>query len=122
MKYEECCYNCKHCSPKCADNADVDIKEAKCYDFELRDELAKIENGTLIELPCKVGDTVYVVNRFRSDWIISEQEVRQIIVSYGGAAQLVFYDEDVLNLPSNRLFFTKEAAAKRLCELIGEKQ
>ena len=34
--------------------------------FELEN---KIENGTLIELPCKVGDTVYIATKF---WDIKE--------------------------------------------------
>lgn len=36
------------------------FKEACNRLAELED---KLENGTLIELPCKVGDTVYVLNR-----------------------------------------------------------
>ena len=38
---------------------------------ELEDE---IENGTLVELPCKVGDTVYHL----SDKKISEEKVKQV--------------------------------------------
>ena len=38
----------------------------------------KIENGTLIELPCKVGDTLYYVNAYRPTPIIEENIVHTI--------------------------------------------
>lgn len=39
--------------------AERTVQEAVNRLAELED---KIENGTLVELPCKVGDTVYVIN------------------------------------------------------------
>ena len=44
------------CYPKNDNLRPVDKLAAKLCEFE-----EKIENGTLIELPCKVGDTVYVI-------------------------------------------------------------
>lgn len=59
------CFNCEHNYSNCI------TCERHCVDgdcFELRSELRhlaeledKIENGTLVELPCKVGDTVYKI-------------------------------------------------------------
>lgn len=48
-------------------SAEVGIYLTDCLNFlaELED---KIEQGTLIELPCKVGDTVYIA----CDWDINE--------------------------------------------------
>lgn len=119
MIYEECCYNCKHCSPKCADNADVDIKEAKCYDFELRDELAKIENGTLIELPCKAGDTVWVVYQ---DYETFEECIKEsiaiefiVMVGYIGIHVTEVYGR------YQEVYVTREQAERRLAELKGRK-
>ncbi len=39
---------------------------------------AKIENGTLIELPCKVGDTVYIPYKFRNKNGVFETKIEEI--------------------------------------------
>ena len=51
------CHDCPYCGVEYL--YDCHIKIANCL-AELED---KIENGTLIELPCKVGDTVYQTTR-----------------------------------------------------------
>jgi hypothetical protein len=47
------------CYPKNNNLSDVDEIAVKLCEFE-----DKIENGTLLELPCKAGDTVYVLDDF----------------------------------------------------------
>lgn len=49
------CANCSNNCQYCDDITEIE-KEAHNRLTELED---KIENGTLIELPCKVGDTIY---------------------------------------------------------------
>ncbi len=79
----------------------------------------KIENGTLIELPCKVGDTVYCI--YRDDdyeyWIEAEEVVDFIIndcdIDIGTACRMIgkVYREEV--------FPTKAEAEAKLKELKG---
>lgn len=85
--------------------------------LELNEYRTKIENGTLIELPCKVGDTVYCV--YRDDeyeyWIEPEEVVDFIITDYGidigTACRMIgkVYREEV--------FLTKDQAEQRLKEI-----
>ena len=55
--------------------------EHRCYEV-MKNRLAeledKIENGTLIELPCKVGDTLWYVNKHRPIPRIEENKVHTI--------------------------------------------
>ena len=55
--------NCKNCDNV---SSPMGCTEHCCYEV-MKNRLAeledKIEQGTLIELPCKVGDTVYVIAR-----------------------------------------------------------
>ena len=90
------------------------------------DELkAKLENGTLIELPCKVGDAVWCIYRYEdcfgriTDYFIEQDK-----------AQCFIFDEGKFKIfPSNYnnrseyyyklkdIFLTKAEAEKRLKEL-----
>lgn len=49
---------------------------------ELLEHRSKIANGTLVELPCKVGDTVYTVkySHYYNHWFIDRHEVTEIII------------------------------------------
>ena len=53
--------------------------------YDLYNRLAeledKIENGTLIELPCKVGDTIYEVFKNHKPPFIQQTKVEKIIVT-----------------------------------------
>ena len=80
----------------------------------------KIEQGTLIELPCKVGDTVYIVYAFSG---ILEWEVEEIVImetsirfriSHRGTYSFAFLSDK-----GETLFLTREEAQKRLKELQG---
>lgn len=66
----------------------------------------KIENGTLIELPCKIGDTVYELERYLSCdakdyWEIEEET----------------FELWMLDLLGKTIFLTKSEAEDRLREL-----
>ena len=89
----------------------------------------KIENGTLIKLPCKVGDTVYHL----SDKKICEEFVKQIKYSiYNGEIDLLNshimtddnYSKDYnfyrISKLGKSVFLTKAEAEARLKELKGE--
>ena len=98
----------------------------------LKSVIDKIEQGTLIELPCKVGDTVYVIlnlvkgEKSIEDGIVTEIECVvsnkvlhcRIYVDHGyifsGNTKLVkqryiFFE--------NEVFLTREEAEKRLKEI-----
>lgn len=71
-----------------------------------------IENGTLVFLPCKVGDKFWWI--FNSEYEIVEEKVKQIrIGNYG------FYiiDYDGAGWYLGDIYFTKEAAEKALEEM-----
>ena len=68
----------------------------------------KIENGTLVELPCKVGAKIYIVGE--SDFCIPKYQMWED----------EFCLEDVERF-GDTVFLTKAEAEKRLEELRGEK-
>ena len=72
----------------------------------------KIKQGTLIELPCKVGDTIYLISEKR--WSIKKKKtywyIRKTKLTYGNMERIIKeYGEFV--------FLTREEAEKRLEEL-----
>ena len=78
----------------------------------------KIEQGTLIELPCKVGDTIYYINRNNN--VIEEDVVKFFTFTKDGIKPILtrhnkkfweFYEWD------KTIFLTREEAEKRLKEL-----
>ena len=66
----------------------------------------KIEEGKLVELPCKVGDTVYQTDGIR----VYESVVKNIIFDTSGVA----FDKSAIG---KDIFLTREAAEARLKEL-----
>lgn len=80
----------------------------------------KIEQGTLIELPCKVGDTVYEVFKCHIPPFIKETKIEKIVISEKGLrlrlARNSFYETAISSL-GKTLFLTREEAEKRLKEL-----
>ena len=66
----------------------------------------KIEEGKLVELPCKVGDTVYQTDGIR----VYESVVKNIIFDTSGEA----FDKSAIG---KDIFLTREAAEARLKEL-----
>ena len=71
-----------------------------------------IENGTLVFLPCKVGDKFWWI--FNSEYEIVEEKVKHIRICHDG-----FYiiDYDGAGWYFGEIYFTKEAAEKALEEL-----
>lgn len=73
----------------------------------------KIESGTLVELPCKVGDVFYYLKDYR----VVAIEIAEI--SYNGRSFGV-YDKGGYWYHQREMYFTKEAAEAKLKELRGE--
>ena len=78
----------------------------------------KIENGTLIELPCKVGDTVYEANYKNSKvycHTVYKIELRECLIVYWidgkGSKDYGYFGKDT--------FLTKAEAEAKLKELKG---
>ena len=116
-------FDCSRCKDrKCT------IPDAYCCDrlrCEIYNRLAdledKIENGTLVELPCKVGDTVYWV----MDMNILTYKVKGFSYNCNDDMGLRLILQEIEPSVSfylgKRLFFTKTEAEARLKEL-QEKQ
>lgn len=96
--------------------------------YDLYNRLAeledKIENGTLMELPCKAGDTVYEVFKYHKPPFIQQTKVDKIIVTEKGLklklARNSLYETSIASL-GKTLFLTEEAAEAQIKEL-QEKQ
>jgi hypothetical protein len=99
-------------------------------DEEILNRLAeledKIEKGTLIELPCKVGDTVYVFDSDKNgETKISEEIVKDYSIDSNGFSVLVQEREYTYFLSKGGLgvdwFLTKAEAEAKLKELQNER-
>ena len=88
--------------------------------LELTEYRNKIENGTLIELPCRVGDTVYEVFKDHIPPFIKETKIEKIVITAKGLrlrlARNSFYETAVSSI-GKTIFFTKAEAEKKLKEL-----
>ena len=98
---------------------------AASYD-ELLNRLAKledkIENGTLVELPCKEGDIVYFVNECRRQLRIETFKVDHLEVNKNYIIVACYdfendYDYSMYRFDSKDISFTKDEALKKLKEL-----
>lgn len=99
-----------------------DIQKALNRLGELED---KLENGTLLDVPCKVGDSVWYIAFGR----VYEGKIHAITFGgrnnvKGGQIHIYDYDKDNASLKlsefNKSIFFTKEEAEARLKEV--EKQ
>lgn len=72
-----------------------------------------IENGTLVFLPCKLGDKFWWIFQARSPFIVDEK-VQSIEISERGITIIDMGGEE---WSLSRVYFTKEAAEKALEEL-----
>ena len=88
--------------------------------YRLRELEDKIENGMLIELPCKVGDTVYEVFKDHKPPFIQETKIEKIVITAKGLrlrlARNSVYETAVSSI-GKTIFFTKAEAEKKLEEL-----
>ena len=93
--------------------------------FRLAELEDKIENGTLVELPCKVGDVLYYVNKYETTPRIEENKVHTIEIyeCMDGLTIRIwtqngtFYADKMPNV-----FPTKAEAEAKLLQLKGAKQ
>ena len=114
-------------------NCDLEMDCGLCpYWAKALDRLAeleaKIEQGTLIELPCKVGDTVYKIMHVCGHRRIVQFEVSRISI-YEKDICVFFHKSkeswhEWCTKPhhfGSNIFLTREEAEKRLLELQGDK-
>ena len=109
--------------PKCFEKCDGFGASSKCDNCEIMtivcDKLGKYEEleeqGRLVILPCKVGDTVYKVNKASRK--VTQHKVREV-----EDEQVVFenYDYCSFNRFGKTVFLTKSEAEAKLKELRGE--
>lgn len=93
-------------------------------DEEILERLAeledKIENGTLVELPCKVGDIIYEVFKNHKPPFIQQTKVEKIIITEKGLklklARNSFYETSIASL-GKIIFLTEDEARKKLEKL-----
>lgn len=97
-----CCKNCEH-------------KER--YD-RLRELEDKIEDGTLVELPCEVGDMVYGYSKNVSRIIYGRLD--SIHITDRGVHYTVYEDDGIIQYWLDKVSKTKAEAEKRLEELRDE--
>ena len=80
----------------------------------------KIENGTLVVLPCNVGDTVYEVFKNHTPPFIQQTKIEKIIITEKGLrlklSRNSVYETSISNWGTT-LFLTEEEAQKKLEEL-----
>ena len=111
-----CCDICTEDCGECERNFNALVRLAELED--------KIENGTLVELPCKAGDTIYEVFKNHKPPFIQQTKVEKIIVTEKGLklklARNSSYETSIASL-CKTLFLTEEAAKARIKEL-QEKQ
>lgn len=111
---------------KCIENKDIcdDERFAECQHVcEAIDRLAeledKIEQGKMIELPCKVGDDVYFVVQHEEDWVMEIGYVISISIDKEGIWIACRYSSGLSywhNLKDSDVFFNANKANEKLKE------
>lgn len=107
-----CCDTCSEDCGQCERNFNALVRLAELED--------KIENKTLMELPCKVGDTIYEVFKYHKSPFIQQTKVEKIIVTEKGLklklARNSVYETSIASL-GKTLFLTEEAAKAKIAEI-----
>lgn len=83
----------------------------------------KIENGTLIELPCKVGDDAYFVVKHEEDWVIEIGYIKAISIDKDGIWIACHYSTGFSywhHCKDRKLCFKANEAEAKLKELKGK--
>ena len=78
----------------------------------------KIENGTLVELPCKVGDKVFDITDRPEIW---EVEVKGFLINEKGIWFNFGLYQKRVGLLGIKIFLNQAEAEKQLKELRGER-
>ena len=111
-----CCDTCAEDCGECERNFNALVRLAELED--------KINNGTLIELPCKVGDTVYEVFKEHKPPFIQETTIEKIVITEKGfklrLSRNSVYETAISSL-GRTIFLTESEAEAKLKEL-QEKQ
>lgn len=111
---------CEYCTYKTCQYCDYFRKIKKEAYNRLVEFEDKIENGTLVELPCKVGDTVYEVFKNHIPPSIQQTKVEKIIITEKGLrlklARNSMYETSIASF-GKTLFLTEAEALKKLKEL-----
>ena len=86
----------------------------------------KIANGTLVELPCKVGQKIWFVVEYDGKHFLDEGEVGSVYKDNGGIWLSARYDSGLhyhhqAKDVGKKVFLTKEEAEKALAERSREK-
>lgn len=117
-----CCDTCAEDCGECERNFNALVRLAELED--------KIENGTLIELPCKVGDRVYAIFQDygnKNDYAFFKEKVDEIRIMKKGIYVCLscgenFHEERNADQFGVTLFTTKEAAEAKLKKLQEEQK
>lgn len=97
---------------------DEDDIEAQRY-IRLAELEDKIENGTLVELPCKIGDKVYIIAKQGMDIYVVEETI--IVDFWFNKIDNRLYPISASGITLNEIFLTKAEAEKQLEKLRGER-
>ena len=107
-----CCDTCAEDCGECERNFNALVRLAELED--------KIENKMLMELPCKVGDTIYEVFKNHKPPFIQQTKVEKIIITEKGLklklARNSFYETSIASL-GKTLFLMEAEALKKIKEL-----
>lgn len=129
MKYKKCCRNCEHAYLESCKNCST-FGDNAYENFELRKELAKIESGKLVAMPCEVGEYIYVPYTHKGVSGIMKLVVDEIQIAKFQIAYCTDFETDdtdfaikfsfgvfSLGTYQDLWFTTKEAAEAKLAEL-----
>ena len=125
MKYERLTYKSGNaiCIKETSTNDNKSIWNAIERLAELEDDL---ESGKMIRLPCKVNDTVYVIDEMENscgEIVCREVEsciVKEISIFDGFVCFGLVDTYGIIRLPIEEIYTTKAEAEKKLKELKGE--
>lgn len=86
--------------------------------YELLAYRSKIKNGTLVELPCKVGDTIYTVeySLAKGEWFVKEYTVYGFSVDED---RIILYIDFDICVGAHEVYYTKTKAEEELEKLRG---
>lgn len=97
--------------------------DKNCYEI-MKNRLAELEDkimdGTLVELPCKVGDTVYEVFKYHKPPFIKETTIEKIVITGKGfklrLSRNSVYETAISSLGKTLFLSKAEAKLKELQE------